>query len=67
MPKDGMSSGQDVSGSERISQATTWWSSGVTSRMRHVAFPVGSNVAEGCGRHGDRAMIACLRDDRLAR
>jgi four helix bundle protein len=29
--------------------------------MRRAAVSVGSNIAEGCGRHGDRALVAFLQ------
>ena len=33
---------------------------GLTSQMQRAAISIGSNVSEGCGAHGDRAMIAYL-------
>jgi four helix bundle protein len=33
---------------------------GLTSQMRRAAISIGSNVSEGCGAQGDRAMIAFL-------
>jgi len=29
--------------------------------MRRAAVSIGSNIAEGCGRHGDRALISFLQ------
>lgn len=33
---------------------------GLTSQMRRAAISCGSNIAEGCGRAGDRALVASL-------
>jgi four helix bundle protein len=33
---------------------------GLASQMQRAAVSVGSNISEGCGGHGDRAMIAYL-------
>jgi four helix bundle protein len=34
---------------------------GLAAQMRRAAVSIGSNIAEGCGRQGDRALIACLQ------
>ena len=31
---------------------------GMVAQMRRAAVSIGSNIAEGCGRHGDRALIS---------
>lgn len=33
----------------------------LTAQMRRAAVSIGSNIAEGCGKGGDRALIACLQ------
>jgi len=33
---------------------------GMVSQMRRASVSIGSNISEGCGRQGDRAMIAYL-------
>jgi four helix bundle protein len=33
---------------------------GITAQMRRAAVSVGSNIAEGCGRQGNRALLAYL-------
>lgn len=33
---------------------------GLTAQMRHAAISVGSNIAEGCGRAGDRELATFL-------
>jgi len=34
---------------------------GIVAQMRRAAVSIGSNIAEGCGRHGDRALISFLQ------
>jgi four helix bundle protein len=34
---------------------------GMVAQMRRAAVSIGSNIAEGCGRHGDRALISFLQ------
>jgi four helix bundle protein len=34
---------------------------GLTAQMRRAVVSIGSNIAEGCGRDGDRALIAFLQ------
>ena len=33
---------------------------GLTAQMRRCVISVGSNIAEGCGRHGDRELVRFL-------
>ena len=33
---------------------------GLTAQMRRAAVPIASNIAEGCGRRGNRALLAYL-------
>jgi four helix bundle protein len=34
---------------------------GLAAQMRRAAVSIGSNIAEGCGRHGDRSLLAFLQ------
>jgi four helix bundle protein len=34
---------------------------GLTAQMRRAAISIGSNIAEGCGRFGDRELVRFLR------
>lgn len=34
---------------------------GLTAQMRRAVVSIGSNIAEGCGRHGDSGLVAFLQ------
>jgi four helix bundle protein len=34
---------------------------GLSAQMRRAAVSIGSNIAEGCGRHGDRTLVSFLQ------